>query len=92
MSGMSERSDDFEDVTQRAIPLPKLSIQTHDRDVSSSKGKNREMPSPLLQGVLLRNTNLGDTTSPRGLAFSPLKLKPKTPVAKTKNPYLPPGS
>ncbi|KAI0734416.1 hypothetical protein C8Q72DRAFT_806217 [Fomitopsis betulina] len=92
VSGMSERSDDFEDVTQRAIPLPKLSIQTHDRDVSSSKGKNREMPSPLLQGVLLRNTNLGDTTSPRGLAFSPLKLKPKTPVAKTKNPYLPPGS
>ena len=95
VSAVSERTaryDNSEDITQRAIPPPNLSIQTQGRDVSPSKGKGREMPSPLLQGVLRRNANLSDVTSPRKLAFSPLKVKPKTPIAKTMNPYLPPGS
>lgn len=94
VSAVSERTAryDSEDVTQRAIPPPRLSIQTQGHDVSPSKGKGREMPSPLLQGVLRRNANLSDATSPRKLAFSPLKVKPKTPIAKTMNPYLPPGS
>lgn len=95
VSAVSERTagyDDSEDLTQRAMPPPELSTRTQDHDVSPSKGKGREMPSPLLQGVLRRNATLSDATSPRKLAFSPLKLKPRTPASKTMNPYLPPGS
>ncbi|KAH9837232.1 uncharacterized protein C8Q71DRAFT_809348 [Rhodofomes roseus] len=95
VSAVSEHTagnDDSEDMTQRAIPLPHLSFAHVDNPSDSAKGKGREMPPPLLQGVLRRNATLTDTTSPRKPAYSPLKLKPKTPVAKTLNPYLPPGS
>ncbi|KAH9936973.1 DASH complex subunit Ask1-domain-containing protein [Fomitopsis serialis] len=96
VSGVSERTaryEESEDVTQRAIPPPRFLPEHPDHGSSSTaKGKSREMPPPLLQGVLRRNVTLTDGTSPRKPGFSPLKVKPKTPVAKTRNPYLPPGS
>ncbi|KZT72862.1 hypothetical protein DAEQUDRAFT_704597 [Daedalea quercina L-15889] len=95
VSAVSEgtaRYDESEDVTQRPMPLPQLQLEQEEYDRSSSKGESRELPPPLLQGVLRRNATLTDATSPRKPAYSPLKLKPKTPIAKNLNPYLPLGS
>ncbi|KAI1785542.1 hypothetical protein LXA43DRAFT_1037578 [Ganoderma leucocontextum] len=90
----SEDLDDSQDVTQRAI-APDLLQKEKTAIHASDKGKAREGAQPLLHKVLHRNANSSslmaatDTTS---RTTSPLKFKPKTPVIKTLNPYLPPDS
>ncbi|KAI0647877.1 hypothetical protein C8Q79DRAFT_952374 [Trametes meyenii] len=80
--------DEPQDITQRANAPVEAEFEpstVRARD----KGKGRE---PLLQNVLLRNANSSDVTSSTvpSRMTSPLKFKPKTPVLRTLNPYLPP--
>lgn len=68
------------------------SIQTR-----PDKGKAKEQAEPLLRNVLRQNLySTSDISSPGGgaSAVSPLKLrgKPKTPIPKSLNPYLPPNT
>ena len=87
-----DQSDDFEDsqdVTQRAI-APGLLGEEKTTIHASDKGKARDGPQPLLHKVLHRNANSSNLTGTTSRTTSPLKFKPKTPVIKTLNPYLPP--
>ncbi|KAI0667704.1 hypothetical protein C8Q78DRAFT_1052168 [Trametes maxima] len=82
--------DESQDVTQRANAPEEAEFEpptVRARD----KGKGRE---PLLQNVLLRNANSSNATSSTvpSRMTSPLKFKPKTPVLRTLNPYLPPDT
>lgn len=76
--------DEHGEVTQRpvqSIPAP------------SDKGKGKELPESLRQNVLKRNTPSSDPSiAAASRTISPLKFKPKTPLLKTLNPYLPPDS
>ncbi|KAI0657256.1 hypothetical protein C8Q70DRAFT_1003003 [Cubamyces menziesii] len=85
--------DESQDATQRTI-LP--ASQPHEPStVRASKGKSREGPQPLLQDVLRRNANTSTATtnsSVHSRMTSPLRFKPKTPVLKSLNPYLPPDT
>ncbi|EJF63269.1 hypothetical protein DICSQDRAFT_102405 [Dichomitus squalens LYAD-421 SS1] len=92
----SEAFDDSQDVTQRATGRDST-LDDHTALHTGDKGKAREGPGPqpLLQKVLHRNANSSNLTSATGTTSrttSPLKFKPKTPVAKTLNPYLPPDT
>lgn len=83
--------DASQDLTQRPIQY-----DTH-QDESSilrsiDKGKAREGPQTLRHDVLRRNANTSTATASTSRATSPLKFKPKTPVLKSLNPYLPPDS
>ncbi|KAI0769098.1 hypothetical protein BD413DRAFT_559675 [Trametes elegans] len=88
-----DESEDSEDVTQRPI-LPETSVQEPSTARARDKGKGREQSQPLLQNVLRRNANTSTATTSTvpSRTTSPLKVKPKTPVLKTLNPYLPPDS
>ncbi|KAI0819241.1 hypothetical protein BC628DRAFT_1546056 [Trametes gibbosa] len=88
----SEVYDDTQDVTQRPL-LPDGTAAEPSTVRAHGKGKGRE-PQPLLQNVLLRNANTSAVTasSTSSRMVSPLKFKPKTPVIKTLNPYLPPDT
>ncbi|KAJ8456850.1 hypothetical protein ONZ45_g18554 [Pleurotus djamor] len=76
-----------------ALSMPSFSqtpsqLQIREPSMASrtDKGKGKEVPGSLLRNVL--NHTL-DTTGP----VSPLKLrKPKTPIPKSYNPYLPPSA
>ncbi|OJT12086.1 hypothetical protein TRAPUB_11378, partial [Trametes pubescens] len=91
----SHRSDTYdasEDVTQRPI-LPEAESPEPRTARPREKGKGRE-PQQLLQDVLRRNANTSTASgsSAGSRLTSPLKFKPKTPVLKTLNPYLPPDT
>lgn len=75
-----------EDVTQRQIlAIPPTS--------STDKGKGKEPSEALRHNVLKRNAAEYDlSTASSNRVVSPLKFKPKTPLMKTLNPYLPPDS
>ncbi|KAH9924349.1 uncharacterized protein BXZ73DRAFT_91330 [Epithele typhae] len=78
--------DGSEDVTQRQIKAD------DGRQEPASSGRE---PQPLLRDVLRKNTTGPSVTSMSGLSSgmtSPLRFKAKTPVAMSKNPYLPPDS
>lgn len=84
----SRYEEDSQDMTQRQIPLPEPQDQTIQPQVD--KGKGRAPTEPLLRGVLLRNTDTSVGRSMTGV--SPLKVKQKTPIVKSSNPYLPPDT
>ncbi|RDX53470.1 hypothetical protein OH76DRAFT_1343169 [Lentinus brumalis] len=90
-SALHDISDVSDDVTQRAIPPQALANEPSILR-SSEKGKAREGSKPLLQNVLRRNANTSTATASTSRTTSPLKLKPKTPILKSLNPYLPPDS
>ncbi|OSC97484.1 hypothetical protein PYCCODRAFT_1398695 [Trametes coccinea BRFM310] len=85
--------DDSQDVTQRPVLHEG---QSHEHPSGSrNKGKGREGDEPLLQNILRRNANTSTataTSSVQSRMTSPLRFKPKTPVLKTLNPYLPPDT
>ena len=57
----------------------------------SEKGKGREPSNPILRSVLRHNLySTSDVSSGKGLSPFKLKGKPKTPINKKLNPYLPP--
>ncbi|OBZ68847.1 hypothetical protein A0H81_11262 [Grifola frondosa] len=92
---ISAHYNESQDITQRPNQLQggleQLSLGHYD----SGKGKARETSQPLLHNVLRRTVASSDDTAQtntRNRAVSPLKLKPKTPVLKTMNPYLPPDT
>lgn len=88
----SNAYDESEDVTQRPI-LPEAESLEPQTARPREKGKGRE-PQQLLQNVLRRNANTSTASgsSAGSRLTSPLKFKPKTPVLKTLNPYLPPDT
>ncbi|KAI0715648.1 hypothetical protein C8T65DRAFT_738512 [Cerioporus squamosus] len=90
-SAVHDTYDASDDVTQRPIPVDALANEPSILR-SSDKGKAREGPKPLLQNVLRRNANTSTATASTSRTTSPLKFKPKTPVLKSLNPYLPPDS
>ncbi|KAI0632291.1 hypothetical protein C8Q77DRAFT_1060508 [Trametes polyzona] len=88
----SDVYDESQDVTQRPVmPVPQDAEPSTVR--ARDKGKGRD-PQPLLQNVLRRNANTSTATASTASSrmTSPLKFKPKTPVLKTLNPYLPPDT
>lgn len=91
----SEDFGDSEDATQRAIAPVLLREEEKTTIHASDKGKARDGPRPLLHKVPHRNANTSNLTATTGTTSrttSPLKFKPKTPVIKTLNPYIPPDS
>ncbi|KAI0931200.1 hypothetical protein AcV5_005258 [Taiwanofungus camphoratus] len=90
------QSDETEEVTQRQIQPPSIEERSVQRvsETANGKGKARELMQPLLHNVLRRNASTVDPSlaSARKTAVSPLKIKPKTPILKAMNPYLPPGT
>ena len=89
--------DESQDVTQRQIPQPTYEdrYQRLQRDISiaqsdKGKGKAKESKEPLLRDLLRRNIDSSANTT--RTATSPLKAKSRTPVLKTRNPYLPPDT
>ncbi|RPD62576.1 hypothetical protein L226DRAFT_568682 [Lentinus tigrinus ALCF2SS1-7] len=80
-----------EDITQRNI-RPNVLANEPSTLRPTDKGKAREGHTPLLQNVLRRNANTSTATASTSRTTSPLKFKPKTPVLKSLNPYLPPDS
>ncbi|KAL6307794.1 hypothetical protein BKA93DRAFT_726870 [Sparassis latifolia] len=86
--------DESQDMTQRQIPPPKAREASSVRIPDSAKGRAREPSQPLLHSVLRRNASTAEPSpvKSRRHAVSPLKVKPKTPILKSFNPYLPPGT
>ncbi|KAI8978718.1 hypothetical protein BD414DRAFT_444914 [Trametes punicea] len=83
-----------QDVTQRLM-LPVGQPNEPPTARSRLKGKGREADPPLLQSVLRRNADTSNATATSSIPSrmtSPLRFKPKTPVLKTLNPYLPPDT
>ena len=83
--------DASQDVTQRPIH-PDSRNDESSIIRPTDKGKSREGPQPLLHNVLRRNANTSTATASTSRTTSPLKFKPKTPLLKTTNPYLPPDT
>ena len=90
-SVVEDADDAPEDITQRAVASDVLPNEPSTVR-PSEKGKAREGPKPLLQNVLRRNANTSTATASTSRTTSPLKFKPKTPILKSLNPYLPPDS
>ncbi|THG93152.1 hypothetical protein EW026_g8009 [Hermanssonia centrifuga] len=90
MSQFHSHFDDSQDVTQRQIPATFTENQTAPRS-GKGKGRGKDPAEPLLRGVLKRNVDISSTTA-HVTATSPLKVKGKTPVLKSLNPYLPPDT
>ncbi|CCL98065.1 uncharacterized protein FIBRA_00059 [Fibroporia radiculosa] len=93
-SYQSAEYDESEEATQRPISLPGLGNRSSTQraaDIGKCKAKEAQ---PLLKNILRRNASDADRSlaSPRKAAFSPLKVKSKTPILRSKNPYLPPGT
>ncbi|KAI0372333.1 hypothetical protein BV20DRAFT_964481 [Pilatotrama ljubarskyi] len=88
-----ETYDESQDVTQR----PSLrGVQDAEPSTvrARDKSKRRDSQQQLLQNILRRNANTSAATSSTvsSRMTSPLKFKPKTPVLKMLNPYLPPDT
>ncbi|KZT02233.1 uncharacterized protein LAESUDRAFT_738840 [Laetiporus sulphureus 93-53] len=95
ISYKSAAYDESQDITQRQIPPPALEEEEPPvRRARNGKGKARESSQGLLHDVLRRNAGDADSSmaSPGRHVVSPLKFKPKTPILKNMNPYLPPGT
>ncbi|KAK7686536.1 hypothetical protein QCA50_010136 [Cerrena zonata] len=79
-----------EEVTERPKPTEDNTFLPQSE---KSRGKARETPQPLLRNILQRNIGTADSSNATGRSsVSPLKLKPKTPILKNLNPYLPPSA
>ena len=86
--------DDSQDVTERQIQLPAFepSSRSNVSFAANDKGKGKETADSLRHNVLRRgiDTSLHAMRNPS--MVSPLKVKGKTPVSKSMNPYLSPGT
>lgn len=100
----STEDEDTLETASTPLPMPSLQIheptpntKQHDRTVQprSEKSKGKEAAQPLLRNVLRHNLHsMSDVSSSESILtkMSPLKPrgKPKTPIPKKYNPYLPP--
>ncbi|CDO69879.1 hypothetical protein BN946_scf184884.g38 [Trametes cinnabarina] len=89
----SSAYDESQGITQR----PDSQQQADEPSTARArvKGKGREGDGPLLQSILRRNANTSTATAASSVdsrMTSPLRFKPKTPVLKSLNPYLPPDT
>lgn len=82
--------DNSEDLTQRQIPQD--SVADASLLPSADKSRGKSPGEPLLRSILRRNADVSVAANRTITGTSPLKVKGKTPISKTLNPYLPPNT